>query len=104
MLNELIETHKKAVTEFTKACEHLEENIAAQEEVEQGKEVFGLTAVRLHFDQTSLAEKAAVRAICAYRCSTIDEERERLRYIMGQPEIMQMIEDFTPLLMQAVAA
>lgn len=73
-------------------------------EDERRKEAFGLTAARKHFDDISNAEKTAVNAICAYRCTDHDEERKRLQYLINNAEIMQMIDDFTPLLTQAIAA
>lgn len=60
-------------------------------------------AAEEEFDLADQAEIEAARALCAYRCVTIDEERERLSYILGNEAIMiSLARDYAPLLLNAV--
>ena len=56
---------------------------AALVEEEARQEAFGLAAARRNWERLDQAEREALRAICLYRCATIEDEQARLLYLLA---------------------
>jgi hypothetical protein len=69
---------------------------AALEAEAQAKDKYGVTASEIRWNAAHEAERAAIDAICAYRCADHKEERDRFRYLIEDRDILSTFAEYAP--------
>jgi hypothetical protein len=66
------------------------------------KERFGVTSAETRWKAAHEAERQAIDAVCSYRCVDHNEERDRLRYLIEDRDIISTFAEYAPSLSLAI--